>query len=123
MFNKMRYASGGKKFAIILFFAIAFVAFVTAVIWVVMTLWNSILTEVFSGVKPVSFWQAAGILLLSKILFSGFGKGGGGGSWNKRKQQKFKNKWQSKWMDMNPEKREEVKSRWKAYCEKRNASE
>lgn len=120
MFNKKRYASGGKQFAIFLFFAIAFIAFVAAVIWVVMTLWNSILTEVVSGVKPISYWQAAGLLLLSKILFGGFGGRGRRGGWKKRSRDKFKSKWQSKWMNMDPDKREEMKSRWKAYCDRRD---
>ena len=127
MFNKMKHMSDGKKFAIFLFFAIffavVFVAFIAAVIWIVMTLWNTILTEVISGVKPVSFWQAAGLLLLSKILFSGFRGRSRSGSWKKKSRDKFKSKLQSKWMNMDPEKREEMKSRWKAHCEKRNASD
>jgi hypothetical protein len=30
------------------------------------------------GLREVTFWQAIGILALSRILFGGFGKGGGG---------------------------------------------
>lgn len=37
---------------------------------VVMFLWNMILPEVL-GVQEVNFWQALGILILSKILFGG----------------------------------------------------
>jgi hypothetical protein len=114
MFNKMKYASGGKKFAIVLFFAVAFVVFIAAVVWVVMSLWNAILPEVI-GVKLVSYWQAAGILLLSKILFSGFGGGGRKHSWKSRSKMK------SKWMDMKPEEREVMKDRWKAYCSRRSS--
>jgi hypothetical protein len=41
-----------------------------------MSLWNCLLPEIL-GVKSITFWQAMGILILSKILFGGFhfGKG------------------------------------------------
>ncbi|HUS00149.1 MAG TPA: hypothetical protein VMY77_00395 [Chitinophagaceae bacterium] len=45
-------------------------------IWVVMLLWNGVLTEA-TGVRTITFWQAAGIFALSKILF-GFNMGPGG---------------------------------------------
>lgn len=45
-------------------------------IWVVMLLWNGVLTEA-TGVRAITFWQAAGIFALSKILF-GFNMGSGG---------------------------------------------
>ncbi|AXG75199.1 hypothetical protein DVK85_02090 [Flavobacterium arcticum] len=52
------------------------IPFVLALIFglsaVVMLLWNNILPEVI-GVKQVSYWQALGLLLLSKILFGGLG--------------------------------------------------
>jgi hypothetical protein len=119
MFNKMKYQSRGKKAVVMLFFAIAFAVFIAAVVWVLMSLWNAILPEVI-GVKPVSYWQAAGILLLSKILFSGFSGGGRKHSWKKRGQNKLK----SKWMSMKPEERAEMKDRWKSYCARReNKSE
>lgn len=41
---------------------------------VVMLLWNAILPDVVN-VKPLNYWQALGILVLSKILFGGFGPG------------------------------------------------
>src|SRR5574341_689870 len=46
---------------------------------IVMALWNSLLPPLF-GLPVISFWQALGILLLCRILFGGFGMGGGGGS-------------------------------------------
>jgi Ca2+/H+ antiporter, TMEM165/GDT1 family len=39
--------------------------------FVVMLLWNAILPDVL-GVKIITFWQALGLLLLSKILFGGY---------------------------------------------------
>jgi NhaP-type Na+/H+ and K+/H+ antiporter len=38
---------------------------------VVMWLWNALLPVIF-GVKMINFWQAAGLLILAKILFGGF---------------------------------------------------
>ena len=54
-----------KKGLMILFFGIAAILVFG---FVVMGLWNAILPLVL-GVKVITFWQALGILLLSKILF------------------------------------------------------
>ncbi|RRQ49834.1 hypothetical protein DZC72_04410 [Maribacter algicola] len=50
--------------------------------YVVMYLWNWLMPYLF-GIPTVGYWQAVGILLLSKIIF---GFGGGGGSHNKSKK-------------------------------------
>lgn len=97
----------------ILFFAGLFVAFATLASAVVMWLWNAILPDV-TGVKPLNFWQAAGLLLLSKILFSGFG-----GKHRKSRGKPSRGKWKQQWMDMSPEERRETKARWKERCGKR----
>lgn len=53
-------------------------------VWGVQLLWNVLIPELF-GMKTISFWQAFGILLLSKILFGGFRfKGRGNRICNKR---------------------------------------
>ena len=44
---------------------------------VVQLLWNWLMPMLF-GLREVTFWQAVGILALSRILFGGFGMGGGG---------------------------------------------
>ena len=46
---------------------------------VVQLLWNWLMPMLF-GLREVTFWQAVGILALSRILFGGFGMGGGGRS-------------------------------------------
>ncbi len=38
---------------------------------VLMWLWNLLLPVIF-GIKMITFWQAVGLLILSKILFGGF---------------------------------------------------
>lgn len=79
--------------------------------WVVMLLWNGILPEV-TGVKTISFFQAMGILALSKILFGGFGRGHSGGWRNKEKWMEMK----EKFAGMTPEEREKFKAEWKNKC-------
>ena len=81
---------------------------------IVMALWNAILPGVI-GVKAISFPQALGILLLSKILFGGF-RGGGGWAAHRR------GRWmemQQKMAAMTPEEREKFKSEWKNRCGQR----
>ncbi len=39
--------------------------------WLVFLLWNWLMPALF-GFKTITFWQAFGILLLSKLVFSGF---------------------------------------------------
>jgi len=39
-------------------------------------LWNWLMPPIF-GWRPITFWQAFGLLALCRILFGGFGKGGG----------------------------------------------
>ena len=42
--------------------------------FVVMWLWNWLVPELFKG-PEISYWQTMGLLILSKILFSGIGSG------------------------------------------------
>lgn len=97
-----------KKFFMILTIAVA----ATLVFgFVVMSLWNAILPVVL-GVKAITFWQALGILLLSKILFGGFGRGGGFG----HRRHEWRQQMQQKMSAMTPEEREKFKAEWKNRC-------
>lgn len=78
---------------------------------IVMGLWNAILPEII-GVKAISFVQALGILLLSKILFGGFGVRGG---WKGRKRE-WNEKMKGKWENMTPEEKEKFKTEWRNRC-------
>ena len=77
---------------------------------VVMGLWNAILPAVL-GVRTITFIQALGILVLSKILFGGF-RGGWRGSRSHEWRQKMKDKWET----MTPEQRDQSKSEWRNRC-------
>jgi len=74
---------------------------------VVMGLWNAILPDIIK-VSPITFWQAFGILVLSKILFGGLR---GGGGW--RRGHYWRHRMQEKWASMTPEEREKYKAEWR----------
>ncbi len=95
-------------------FPIIALVFVMAAGGAVMLLWNAILPEVTGFMKPLSFMQAVGILVLSRILFGGF-KGGGGPWKNGRKHQA---PWKEKMMNMSEEEREKFRQEWKSRCGK-----
>ena len=75
---------------------------------VVMLLWNAILPGV-TGVTTITFWQALGILVLSKILFGGFGRGRSG-HWRHRRHMKHR------FMNMSEEEKAAYKAEWAARC-------
>jgi hypothetical protein len=92
-----------------LMFLTCFIAAIILFGFIVMGLWNAILPLVL-GVKTITFWQALGILLLSKILFGGFG----GRRW--RGNPAWKQKMKQRWDNMTPEDREKFKAEWKNRC-------
>ncbi len=100
------------KFKMAIIFPIFFIAAVLLFGAIVMLLWNNILPAVI-GVKSITFLQALGILVLSKILFGGFGRKGG---WHRGRHEQWRNKWQEKWAGMTPEEREKFKAEWKNRC-------
>ena len=57
----------------------AVIAVLALLSFAVMLLWNSLVPELFRG-PPLQYWQALGLLLLSRILFGGLrGRGAGPG--------------------------------------------
>jgi hypothetical protein len=99
-----------KAIAFPLLFVAAFFAFSA----IVMLLWNAILPSI-THVSNISYWQAAGLLLLCRILFGGmpFGRGGrfrGGTPQHIRE----------KLMNMSDEERAKFKEEWKERCAKRD---
>ncbi len=95
-----------KVAMMIIFFILAVVVFGV----IVMSLWNALLPAIF-GIKAITLLQALGILVLSKILFGGFGHrrwGGRGYQWKQNMQNKM--------AAMTPEEREKFKAEWKNRC-------
>ena len=78
--------------------------FILGVGYVVMSLWNALIPDIFS-VNEITYWQALGLLVLARILFGGFGPG------------RFRrhHHWKEKWMRMSPEERDAFKRRWQHY--------
>jgi len=74
---------------------------------IVRGLWNAVLVDVVA-VKPITIWQAMGLLILSRLLIGGFKfgppRGGppGGGPPN----------WREKWRTMSDEDRSRFRSEW-----------
>jgi len=97
------------KALMILVFGVAFVMLFS---FIVMSIWNAILPAVL-GVKIITFWQALGILVLSKILFSGFG-----GFHHKREhfKNRFRQKMLDRWEKMTPEEKQKFKAEMKNRC-------
>src|ERR1700676_3502522 len=71
---------------------------------VVMHLWNWLLPGLF-GWHLITFWQALGLLVLSRILFGGWG---GGGSDRSKSRRRNADAWRD-WREMTPEQREEFR--------------
>lgn len=76
---------------------------------VVMGLWNALIPSLFHG-PELRFWQALGLLILSRILFGGFrSRGGWHGHWRERM-------WRHHWESMTAEERERLRARFKHRC-------
>ena len=77
---------------------------------IVMLLWNWLAPMLF-GFKQVTFWQALGLLALCRILFGGFGLGGGGHRSSRRRmegriRERVRERMDERWAQMTPEERE-----------------
>lgn len=75
----------------------------------VMLLWNAILPDVLR-VSRITYGQALGLLVLCRILFSGFRPFGG------RPPMTRGAHWRNKWMHMTPEERQHFQEEWKRRC-------
>ena len=76
-------------------FGILGLGFIALAIFVTMCLWNALIPVLFHG-PVLSFWQTAGIFLLSKILLTGVAPGGhhrGRGDWRRKYNDKYRPYW------------------------------
>ena len=84
---------------------LAVIAFTAIGAWLVLLLWNWLLPPLF-GFHPITFWQAFGVLILSRILFGGFGRHTGYRPfWRRRMEERFD------WLT--PEEREQMRERFR----------
>ena len=105
---RTRWMKRGLKVGVIAVVAAAVFGFV------VMSLWNWLAPPVF-GLNTITFWQALGLLVLSKILFGGFrGRPGAGRHWRGRMHER--------WEQMTPEEREKFRGGLFNRCSRRNVT-
>lgn len=96
-----------------IFAGLAIAAFGT----VTMLLWNWLIPSLFAG-PIITFCEALGILLLSKILFGGWKGCWGchshcyGGNCHSGKHAYWKNKMEKRMQNMTPEEREQFKAKY-----------
>jgi hypothetical protein len=72
----------------------------------VMHLWNWLAPALF-GLRQITFLQALGLLALCRILFGGFGLGGGSARSNSRPR--MRRRMAERWEQMTPEERERIR--------------
>jgi hypothetical protein len=74
--------------------------------WVVMLLWNALVPGLFGG-PPLRYLQAAGLLVLSRILFGGLR--GHRGPWRHRA-------WRERWESLTPQERGRLREKYARHC-------
>lgn len=119
-----------KKFGIKIFFGILFcvLAIAAAIGFTVMALWNWLLPELFQ-LPEITFWQAIGLAVLTRLLFGTFmfGKGkrwghhhcqqcGGHMHENNWFKEKMRKKFERKLEHMTPEQREQFRKSFLWSC-------
>src|SRR6516165_1778759 len=76
--------------------------------FVVMSLWNWLMPPIF-GLRVISFWQALGLVVLSKILFGGFHTHQG-------RYAAWRHRMRERWGSMTPEEREKFREGVRDFC-------
>ncbi len=102
---------GGRRVLHVLKVLVIVAVVITVLSFATMHLWNWLMPAVF-GLKAITWAQALGLLVLSKILLGGFRRPGRGGgppwAWKRRMQER--------WAQMTPEERERfragMRGRW-----------
>lgn len=84
-------------------------------------LWNWLAPAVF-GWRPITFWQAVGLLALCRILFGGLtGHRGPGSGMRWRMRERMEQRMAERWERMTPEEREKfrqsARARWCGFAE------
>ncbi|HXW63255.1 MAG TPA: hypothetical protein VEJ45_11690 [Candidatus Acidoferrales bacterium] len=99
---KRRWIFKGMKFVLFVLLAAAVLSFV------IMGLWNWLMPGLF-GLHPIRFWQALGLLLLSRILLGGVrGRRAPPWQWRARVMER--------WAQMSPEEREKFREGMRGRC-------
>jgi hypothetical protein len=78
--------------------------------FVIMSLWNALMPEIFK-LPTINFWQALGLFVLARLLLGGFGGPGRGGVRERRSE--LRHHMRERWARMTPEQREKSRRMWK----------
>ena len=89
----------GLKIVVIVAVVLGIASFIT------MSLWNWLVPALFSG-PLITYWQAIGLLVLSRLLLGGFHGRGGGGRWKHGRGHMH-----ARWKCMTPEERAQIRER------------
>jgi hypothetical protein len=81
-----------EKIAVGIAFVLAFVLFIFVGGIIVQLLWNWLVPDILQ-LRQITFWEALGLLTLSRILFGGFGKGSSSGSDRRRRGGDGRREW------------------------------
>jgi hypothetical protein len=90
--------------------AIVFVAFLSLA---TMLLWNWLIPDIFRG-PSITYLQAIGLIVLSRLLICGVGKGFRHSHW--KRHEDWRKHMHERWEKMSPEEREQ----WKRKCSRWN---
>jgi hypothetical protein len=74
----------------------------------IMSLWNWLMPILF-GLRPIGFWQALGLLVLSKIFFGGFHR-------HESRDMHWRCRMLERWEQMTPDERERFRSDIRRGC-------
>ncbi len=88
--------------------------FVVLASYATMRLWNWLLPELFR-LPLISIWQALGLLVLSRILFGGWGSRGGRARWARQRQQ-WKQHMSARLDCLTPEEKEKFRQKMAGAC-------
>jgi hypothetical protein len=81
----------------------------------VMSLWNWLMPSIF-GWRLITFWQALGLLVLSRMLFGRFGGGPG-------RRMHWRHRMMERWNQMTPEERERLAEGMRGHCHRPGSKE
>lgn len=104
--NRSFWLLRGLKFIVLATLFVAVIGFLT------MNLWNWLVPALFDG-PFISFSQTLGLLLLSRILFGGFGRGGRG-AWARRRA--WRRHMANRMAGLSPEEQEKFRQKMRASC-------
>ncbi|GBU25765.1 hypothetical protein R83H12_02423 [Fibrobacteria bacterium R8-3-H12] len=92
---------------------ILIIAAVAAFAAITMLLWNWLMPAIF-GLPLLTYWQSAGILVLTRLLFGGIGHNGHFGRHGFNRNHKLREKWQN----MSDEERKAFMEKGKTFMER-----